>query len=85
MKKVADEYLLPKNFKLNWFPGHMARTYRQIPDQIKKADLFLEIRDSRIPISSGNQELDRLIPDNVKRLILFNKYDLCDGVIFISF
>jgi ribosome biogenesis GTPase A len=82
MKKMADEFILPKNFKLNWFPGHMARTYRLLPDQLKKADIFLEVRDSRIPLSSGNAELDNIIPDNIKRFIVFNKYDLCDQVKF---
>lgn len=82
MKKVLSEgeYIIPKNFKLNWFPGHMAKTYRLLPDQLKKIDIFLEIRDSRIPLSSGNSELDYIIPENVKRFILFNKFDLCDQV-----
>jgi ribosome biogenesis GTPase A len=80
MKKMVDEFPLPKNFKLNWFPGHMAKTYRLLPDQLKKADIFLEVRDSRIPLSSGNSELDNIIPDSIKRFIVFNKYDLCDQV-----
>lgn len=81
MKNVLkDEYIFPKKFKLNWFPGHMAKTYRLLPDQLKKTDIFLEIRDSRIPVSSGNSELDYVIPESVKRIILFNKYDLCDQV-----
>lgn len=84
MKKVIkDEFLFPKNFKINWFPGHMAKTYRLLPEQIRKADIFLEIRDSRIPLSSGNSELDRFIPDNVKRILLFNKFDLCDQVNYV--
>jgi len=81
MKKMIDlEYVFPKNFKINWFPGHMARTYRILPEQIKKIDIFLEIRDSRIPISSGNSEIENLLTDNIRRIILFNKYDLCDQV-----
>jgi ribosome biogenesis GTPase A len=76
-----EEFILPKNFKINWYPGHMAKTYRLLPENIKKIDIFLEIRDSRIPISSGNTELNKYIPDNVKRFILFNKFDLCDQVI----
>jgi ribosome biogenesis GTPase A len=81
MKNIyREEFILPKNFKLNWYPGHMAKTYRLLPENLKKVDIFLEIRDSRIPISSGNTELNRLIPDNVKRFILFNKFDLCDQV-----
>jgi ribosome biogenesis GTPase A len=81
MKNVINEnYIFQKNFKLNWFPGHMAKTYRLLPEQIRKANIFLEVRDSRIPISSGNSELDHYIPENVNRIILFNKYDLCDQV-----
>jgi len=81
MKTIyREEFILPKNFKLNWYPGHMAKTYRLLPENLKKVDIFLEIRDSRIPISSGNTELNRLIPENVKRFILFNKFDLCDQV-----
>ena len=81
MKNIyREEFILPKNFKLNWYPGHMAKTYRLLPENLKKVDIFLEIRDSRIPISSGNTELNRLIPENVKRFILFNKFDLCDQV-----
>lgn len=81
MKSIyRDQFILPKNFKINWYPGHMAKTYRLLPENLKKIDIFLEIRDSRIPISSGNTQLHKYIPDNVKRFILFNKYDLCDQV-----
>lgn len=78
--KFREEFKFPKNFKINWFPGHMAKTYRLLPENLKKADLFLEIRDSRIPITSANTELDKIIPENVKRYIIFNKFDLCDQV-----
>jgi ribosome biogenesis GTPase A len=80
MKKVKfrNEFILPKNYKLNWYPGHMAKTYRILPEEIKKANIFLEIRDSRIPISSGNPELNNIITPNIKRIILYNKFDLCD-------
>lgn len=68
----------PKNVKINWFPGHMAKTYRIMPEFFKKTDIFLEIRDSRIPLTSGNEELDRIIPDHIKRIIIFNKFDICN-------
>lgn len=75
-----DKFTLPKTLKINWFPGHMAKTYKLLPEQIKKVDIFLEIRDSRIPFTSGNTELDFILTPNVKRFVLFNKFDLCDQV-----
>lgn len=80
---IKDEFKFPKNFKMNWFPGHMAKTYRLLPEKLKNVDLFLEIRDCRIPLASANPELDKIIPPNIKRYILFNKYDLCDQVFII--
>lgn len=79
-KKAIEEFIFPKNFKINWFPGHMNKTYKSLPEAIKKIDLFLEIRDSRIPLSSGNPEIEHLLTENVKRVILFNKFDICDQV-----
>jgi ribosome biogenesis GTPase A len=78
--QFREAFKFPKDFKINWYPGHMAKTYRLLPNNIKKVDVFLEVRDCRIPISSGNSELNQLIPPHVKRIILFNKYDLCDQV-----
>jgi mitochondrial GTPase 1 len=72
------KFIFPGSFKVNWFPGHMVKTYRNFPELFKKTDIFLEIRDSRIPLSSGNDELDKMIPNNIKRIIIFNKYDICN-------
>jgi ribosome biogenesis GTPase A len=47
--------------KINWFPGHMHRALKLMNDYVKNVDLFLEIRDSRVPISSKNDEFDHLI------------------------
>ncbi len=47
--------------KINWFPGHMHRALRLMNDYVKNVDLFLEIRDARVPISSKNDEFDELI------------------------
>jgi ribosome biogenesis GTPase A len=80
-----DTFSFPKNFKINWFPGHMAKTYRLLPETLKKVDIFLEIRDCRIPLTSGNEELDKIIPANIKRLILFNKLDICNQVRYYVF
>lgn len=56
----------------------MVKAYRNMPEQLKKADLFLEIRDARIPLTSGNDELNKIIPPHIKRIIIYNKFDLCN-------
>lgn len=67
------------NEKVNWYPGHMHRGMKHLIEEIKNMDLFLEIRDARIPISSRNYNLDQTISLNQKqKIILFNKYDLCN-------
>ena len=62
---------------INWYPGHMAKTKRLLQDQIKRIDLIIEICDARIPYSSRNPDLDRMI-SNKRRLLLLNKSDLSD-------
>lgn len=67
------------NEKVNWYPGHMYRGMKQLKQNISKIDLFLEIRDSRIPVSSRNYEIDQVISLNQKKkMIVFNKFDLCN-------
>ena len=43
---------------INWFPGHMAKTRREIKENLKLVDAVIEIRDARIPRSSANPEVD---------------------------
>lgn len=62
---------------IQWFPGHMAKTRRIISESLKLVDAVAEIRDARIPISSRNPELNDLI-QNKKRLVLLNKCDVAD-------
>ncbi len=62
---------------INWFPGHMAKTRRLIQDHLKLVDVVVEIRDARIPFSSGNPMIEELL-ENKPRLILLNKYDMAD-------
>ncbi|MBE6554757.1 MAG: ribosome biogenesis GTPase YlqF [Ruminococcaceae bacterium] len=62
---------------IQWFPGHMAKTRRLIQENLKKVDLVIELLDARIPRSSRNPEIKRLIGD--KPLItLLNKCSLAD-------
>ncbi|MGL4849063.1 MAG: ribosome biogenesis GTPase YlqF [Clostridium sp.] len=60
---------------INWFPGHMKKTQREIKDNLKVVDAVIEIRDARIARSSANPDIDKLV-ENKPRLILLNKSDL---------
>lgn len=62
---------------INWFPGHMAKTRRQIAEDLKMIDVVVEILDARIPMSSQNPDI-RQITQNKKKIIVLNKYDLSD-------
>ena len=64
---------------INWFPGHMAKTFRKMADQLKIIDLVCEIVDARIPVSSRNPDLDKLLSGK-PRIILFNKSDMADSL-----
>lgn len=65
--------------KIQWYPGHMAKAKRLLREQLRLVDIVLEIRDARIPMSSANPELDGLL-GNKKRLLILNKKDLADPV-----
>ncbi len=60
-----------------WFPGHMAKTRKQITEDLKMIDVVVEVLDARIPNSSQNPDI-RKITDNKKKVIVLNKYDLAD-------
>lgn len=62
---------------VQWFPGHMAKTRRQIRESLPLVDAVVELRDARVPESSGNPELDRLLGSK-PRIVLLNKCDLAD-------
>ena len=62
---------------INWYPGHMAKTKRQIAEDLKLIDIVIEILDARIPIASQNPDINKLI-QNKKRIIVLNKSDLAD-------
>ncbi|MBR3614409.1 MAG: ribosome biogenesis GTPase YlqF [Clostridia bacterium] len=62
---------------INWFPGHMAKTRRQIEEDLKIIDVVIELLDARIPNSSRNPDIKR-ITRNKKRIILLNKCDLAN-------
>lgn len=62
---------------INWYPGHMAKTRRQIEQDIKIVDIVIELLDSRIPISSRNPDIVNITAKK-KRIIVLNKCDLSD-------
>lgn len=63
---------------INWFPGHMAKTRRELKESLKLVDLVVEIRDARIVKSSSNPEIDDIC-GNKPRIILLNKSDLSEA------
>jgi len=64
---------------INWYPGHMAKTKRQVLEQSNLIDVFYEVIDARMPYSSKIKNIDEIIKNKPKILIL-TKMDLCDTV-----
>ena len=62
---------------INWYPGHMLKTKKQIIEDLKLIDVVIEILDARIPISSQNPDIQN-ITRNKKKIVLLNKSDLAD-------
>ncbi len=62
---------------IQWFPGHMTKTKRQIQSSLKLVDAVAEIIDARIPVSSRNPDLAKLIQSK-PRIILLNKCDMAN-------
>ena len=62
---------------INWYPGHMAKTKREIREKLNLIDIVYEVIDARMPKSSKIVDIDDLIK-NKPRLLIMTKYDLCD-------
>ena len=62
---------------IQWYPGHMTKTRRQIQADLKLVDLVAEVIDARIPVSSRNPDLDELVGEK-PRLIVLNRADQAD-------
>ena len=62
---------------INWYPGHMAKTKRLIRENINLIDVVYEVIDARMPKSSKIIDINDYI-GNKKRILIMNKYDLCD-------
>ena len=64
---------------INWYPGHMAKTKREIKEKIDLIDIVFEVVDARIPYSSKNKEIEEMTKGK-PRVIVMTKIDLCDNV-----
>ena len=62
---------------INWYPGHMAKTRKQIAEDLKLVDIVIEILDARIPRASQNPDIAGVIK-NKKKMVILNKCDLAD-------
>lgn len=62
---------------ISWYPGHMAKTRRQIEEDLKIIDIVIELLDARIPISSQNPDIANIIKKK-KKIVVLNKCDLAD-------
>lgn len=63
---------------INWYPGHMAKTKREIKEKIDLIDIVFEVVDARIPYSSKNNEIEEMTKGK-PRVIVMTKIDLCDN------
>lgn len=73
-RALRSEFQYPG--KVSWYPGHMDKTMKQLKQSfLPHTNLILEIRDSRIPISSEHPHFNDLLRDQAK-VVLFNKADL---------
>lgn len=68
---------MSNNTNINWYPGHMLKTKKQIIEDLKLIDVIIEILDARIPIASQNPDIKQ-ITANKKKIIVLNKSDLAN-------
>ncbi|MDD4036083.1 MAG: ribosome biogenesis GTPase YlqF [Bacilli bacterium] len=62
---------------INWYPGHMVKTKREIINKLKLIDIIYEVIDARIPYSSKIRDIDDITKEKPK-ILVFTKTDLCD-------
>ena len=61
--------------KIQWYPGHIAKAERKLTESIKRVDLVIEVRDARIPLSTGNIHLNKWIKGK-KHILVLNRSDM---------
>ncbi len=74
---MANEEKSFQKGSINWYPGHMAKTKREIKEKLDLIDIVYEVIDARMPKSSKIVDIDDLIK-NKPRILIMTKYDLCD-------
>ncbi|WXA52207.1 ribosome biogenesis GTPase YlqF [Mycoplasmopsis cynos] len=74
MEEIKKDY----DQLINWYPGHMAKGFREIKEISNLADIFIVVLDARCPISSYNEDFDQIAP-NKQRLFIITKSDLMDA------
>ena len=62
---------------IQWYPGHMTKTRRQMEEDVKFVDMVAEVVDARIPVSSRNPDIDSMVADR-PRMMIFNRADQAD-------
>ena len=78
-KKNNDSQKSFSKVTISWYPGHMAKTKREIIEKLNLIDVVYEVIDARMPLSSKIVDIDDLIKDK-PRILVMTKYDLCDKV-----
>ena len=76
-KKNNDSQESFSKVSISWYPGHMAKTKRELKEKLELIDIVFEVIDSRIPYSSKNNEIEELTKTK-PRVIIMTKIDLCD-------
>ncbi len=76
-RKIENNKEISSKTNINWYPGHMAKTRREIIEDLKIIDVVIELLDARIPISSQNPDIAEIIKDK-KKIVVLNKCDLAD-------
>ena len=76
-KKNNDSQKSFSKVSISWYPGHMAKTKKQIQEDLKLIDVVIEILDARIPVSSQNPDIAQWTK-NKKKIVILNKADLAE-------
>lgn len=82
-KKMNEETKSLPSTSINWYPGHMAKTKREISEKLGLIDIVYEVIDARIPMSSKNHEIEKMIQSK-PRILIMTKVDLCDEKITLK-
>lgn len=74
---MSEKNSIVSKTHINWYPGHMAKTKRQIKERIDLVDVVVHVVDARIPKSSFINDINEFTK-NKEKILVFSKYDLCD-------